>query len=499
MAEPTGFLEVRRSAAPYRPAPDRIRDYHEVELPILGTQAQEQARRCMDCGIPFCHAYGCPVQNRIPEFNELVRLGRWREASENLHSTNNFPEFTGRTCPAPCEPACTLAINDDAVTIKNIENAIVERAWAEGWIVPQPPLSETGQRVAIVGSGPAGLAAAQQLRRAGHSVVVFEQSDRIGGLLRYGIPDFKLDKLAIDRRLAQLVAEGIEFQTGAMIGRDLSAAYVRRMFDAVVLAIGASVPRDLDAPGREHARNVHFAMEYLAQQNRENAGATLDPETRIDARGKIVAVIGGGDTGSDCVGTAIRQGAQRVLQLNYHEEPPDACNPLVVWPAWPPTLQTSSSHEEGCERRWSVNTTGFILKHDWVTALRVTQTEWRTPGSADEPLEGSHAGQAHGHPKNGARQMRLVPNTDEIWPVDLVLLACGFKHPEPGGPVAEWDLARDARGRLETDATGQTSAPGIFAAGDCVLGASLVVQAIHAGRTVAVGVERWLQSAHRRA
>jgi glutamate synthase (NADPH/NADH) small chain len=471
VADPTGFMRYARVTAPYRDVAERVRDHREVELPVLPAQAREQAARCMDCGIPYCHAFGCPVQNRIPEFNELVRLDRWREASENLHSTNNFPEFTGRTCPAPCEPACTLALHGAPVTIKNIENAIVERAWAEGWIVPAPPARETGRRVAIIGSGPAGLAAAQQLRRAGHAVVVYERDDQVGGLLRYGIPDFKLEKSAIDRRLRQLVAEGIEFQTGVNVGRDLSAAYLQRSFDAVVLAIGASVPRDLNVPGRE-ARNVHFAMDYLTQQNRVNAGGEVPAEERIDAAGRIVAVIGGGDTGSDCVGTAVRQGAARVYQLNYHDAPPETCDPLLVWPLWPPVLQTSSSHEEGCERRWSLNTTGFTVEDGRVTALRAVRTEWVRAGD-ERP------------------QMRAVPGSEFSFPVDLVLLACGFRHPEQDGLLGQFGLARDERGRVRAP-DGQTSAPGVFAAGDCVLGASLVVHAIQEGRVVAATVDRAL-------
>ncbi len=471
MADPHGFLNTPRQDAPYRPVKERIGDYREVELPILPTQVREQAGRCMDCGIPYCHAHGCPVENRIPEFNELVRLDRWEEAAANLHSTNNFPEFTGRTCPAPCEPACTLALDHAPVTIKNIENAIIEKAWENGWVIPEPPTVETGRSVAIIGSGPAGLAAAQQLRRLGHAVVVYERDREIGGLLRYGIPDFKLEKHTIDRRLAQLAAEGVLFETGVEVGADISAAYLQKHFDAIVLAIGASVPRDLDVPGRMTATNVHFAMEYLTRQNRIVAGADVPDDERIDARDKVVAVIGGGDTGSDCVGTAIRQGARAVYQLNYHDTPPERHDPLTIWPNVPHVLETSSSHAEGCERKWNLNTKGFVLDGDRVTALNVVRTRWEYP--------------------DGGRKMIEIEGSDATLPVDLVLLACGFKHPEQAGVLKQLAAPVDPRGRVRVNA-GATDAPGVFAAGDCVLGASLVVNAIRSGRDCAQAVADYL-------
>jgi glutamate synthase (NADPH/NADH) small chain len=413
VANPTGFMEHKREEAGYRPIDERVRDYREVDLPLLDQQVRVQSTRCMDCGIPFCHGIGCPVKNRIPEFNDLVRQGRWQAAIENLHSTNNFPEFTGRVCPAPCEPACTLTINDDAVAIKQIERAIVEKAWAEGWIQPQPAKRDTGRKVAIVGSGPAGLAAAQQLARAGHSVTVFERSDRIGGLLRYGIPDFKLDKHVVDRRLDQMREEGIEFQAGVNVGVDISARYLRQMFDATLLAMGATVPRDIPVPGRDKAGNIHFAMDYLTQQNKLNAGDDLNGNGRIDANGKRVVVIGGGDTGSDCIGTAIRQGAKEVHQFELLDMPPDQVDPLVTWPLWPQIKRTSSSHQEGALRDWGVNTTNFQVENGLATALNAARVKW------------IHS--------QGKFKMEEMPEQQFSLPVDLVLIAAGFLHVERTG------------------------------------------------------------------
>jgi glutamate synthase (NADPH/NADH) small chain len=356
MGKPGGFAEFKRMECGHRPVEERVRDHSEIDIPLPEADLRCQAARCMECGIPFCHSeYGCPVRNKIPDFNDLVYQGRWREACEVLHATNNFPEVTGRVCPAPCEAACTLNIAGEPVTIKHIEVQISERGFAEGWIRPLAPRKKSGRRIAVVGSGPAGLAAAQQLARLGHDVTVFEKDDRVGGLLRYGIPDFKLEKRILDRRLAQLAAEGVTFQTGVEAGADVSAKYLRRMFDAICLTMGAGVPRDLAVPGRGY-ENVVPALEFLGQQNRINAGDAIDPRGRISARDRVVAVIGGGDTGSDCVGTARRQGAREIHQFEILPRPPEQRPADTLWPLWPRTLRSSSSHEEGCRRRWSVLT-----------------------------------------------------------------------------------------------------------------------------------------------
>lgn len=471
MANPTGFMEHSRAEGGYRPVDERVRDYREVDLPLLDTQIQTQASRCMDCGIPFCHGIGCPVKNRIPEFNDLVRAGRWKDAIENLHSTNNFPEFTGRVCPAPCEPACTLTINDDAVAIKQIERSIVERAWSEGWIHPEPAQEKTGQTVAIVGSGPAGLAAAQQLARKGHKVTVFERADRIGGLLRYGIPDFKLDKDVVDRRLDQMEAEGVEFQAGVNVGVDISARYLRQMFDATLLAMGATVPRDIPVPGRDKATNIHFAMDYLTQQNKLNAGDQLNGDARIEAGGKRVVVIGGGDTGSDCIGTAIRQGADEVHQFELLDMPPDEVDSLTTWPLWPRIMRTSSSHLEGAKRDWNVNTTQFEMEGDRAVALNAARVKWIS--------------------SQGKFKMEEVADQNFKLPVDLVLIAAGFIHVQHAGLVEQLGLQIDPRGNIITN-NYETSEPGIYAAGDAVRGASLVVYAINMGREAAAVIHSHL-------
>lgn len=474
MGNPTGFLQFPRVEVGHRPVAERIRDWYEIDRPLTERVLNEQAARCMDCGIPFCHMSGCPVKNRIPEFNDLVYRGRWREAAENLHSTNNFPEITGRVCPAPCEAACTLSINTDPVTIKHIEYQIAERAFAEKWVRPIKPAVRTGKRVAIIGSGPAGLAAAQQLCRLGHEVVVFEKADRIGGLLRYGIPDFKLEKHIIDRRLEQMVAEGVHFEPNVWVGRDITADQLRRNFHAILLAMGAGKPRPLKVPGAE-ARGVHFAMDYLTQQNRRIAGDPIPTNgpNAIYARDKHVVVIGGGDTGSDCVGTAIRQGAKSVLQLEILPKPPEGKNPETPWPLWPRIMRTSTSHEEGCERRWSVLTKALSVHNGQVTHLHGCEVEW---------IRGPRGW-----------EMREKPGTDFTVPADLVLLAMGFLHVEHEGPVEQFGLQIDQRGNVVVK-NWMTSVPGVFAAGDTVKGASLVVHAINHGREAARAIDHYLRS-----
>ena len=472
MGKPTGFMEYPRHQAPRRPVAERIKDYCEISLPLAPDSLANQAARCMDCGIPFCHGMGCPLQNRIPEFNDLVYRGQWQQACENLHSTNNFPEITGRLCPAPCEAACTLNIDQAPVVIKQIELELVERGFAEGWIKPRPAARKSGRRVAIVGSGPAGLAAAQQLARAGHDVIVFEKDKAIGGLLRYGVPDFKLDKRIIDRRIEQLRAEGVEFQTGVTVGQDVSLKYIRHRFDAVLLTMGAREPRDLVAPGRG-LENIHQAMEYLVQQNRVNAGEDLCGAERIDAKDKTVVVIGGGDTGSDCVGTARRQGAKAIYQLEILPQPPEKTNPRTPWPLWPDILRTSSSQEEGCVRRWSVLTKRFTGVGVRINQLHGCQVEWKQT--------------------DGRWVMTELPGTQFSLNVDLVLLAMGFNHIVHKGLIETANLGLDTNGNLTVGEDCQTSAAGIFAAGDSVSGASLIVRAIASGREAAASIDRWLR------
>lgn len=474
MAKPTGFMEFSRRDVPHRPVDERLKDYFEINLPLGEDLLNQQAARCMDCGIPFCHGIGCPLENRIPEFSDAVYRGRWREACDNLHSTNNFPEITGRICPAPCEAACTLNIDQEPVLIKQIELQIVERGWQEGWIQPQIAAQKTGKRIAVVGSGPAGLAAAQQLARAGHNVVVFEKAKQPGGLLRYGIPDFKLDKSILDRRLEQMRAEGVEFQTGVNIGEDISLKYLRQQFDAICLTMGAAQPNDLTVEGRK-LENIHFAMDYLTQQNRLNAGEGIPDEPRIDAAGKIVVIIGGGDTGSDCVGTANRQGAAEVHQLEILPKPPEGVNPETPWPLWPRVLRTSSSHEEGCRRQWSVMTKQFVGSGDQVHELHGCQVEW-TPA------------------QDGSWKMSEVPGTEFTMRAELVLLAMGFGHVVHSGLVKTFALELDESGNIRTSEDFQTSKRGIFAAGDAVSGASLVVRAIVAGRATAASIDEWLKT-----
>jgi len=475
MGKPTGFLEYPREAPPYRPVEERVRDFQEVEESLPVDRLEIQAARCMDCGIPYCHVFGCPVKNRIPEWNEMVYRKQWRKALDLLHDTCNLPEITGRVCPAPCEPACTLDINTPPVTIRHIELQIVEMGWRQGWIVPEPAPFRTGKKVAVVGSGPAGLAAAQQAARAGHEAVLFERAQKIGGLLRYGIPDFKLEKWVIDRRMEQMKGEGVVFETGVTIGTDLSAAYLRRTFDAIVLTAGATVPRDLKVPGRE-LPGIHFAMDFLTEQNRRIGGEIPETNGGISARGKRVVVIGGGDTGSDCVGTSNRQGAISIHQLELLPEPPEGRPPANPWPTWPVMMRTSSSHQEGCERSWSISTKEFVGDRSGVKKLRCVRIEWSDP---DE---------------SGRRSIREIPGSEFELEADLVLLAMGFVHVEHGPLVRGLGLSIDDRGNVKVDDDRMTSVPGVFAAGDAVLGASLVVRAIDSGRLAADGVNRYLQN-----
>jgi len=470
MGKPTGFLEITRHDHGYAPVAERVTHFRDFVVPLPEPGVREQAARCMDCGIPYCHQ-GCPVHNIIPDWNDLVYRGNWREALEVLHSTNNFPEFTGRICPAPCEASCTLNFNNQPVTIKDIECAIIDKGWAEGWVKPQIAAHRTGKRVAVIGSGPAGLACAQQLARAGHDVVVFEKNDRIGGLLRYGIPDFKLETWLIDRRLAQMRAEGVEFRPNSHVGVDIPARALLAEFDAVALAGGSEQPRDLNAPGRD-LRGIHFAMDFLTQQNRRVAGVKIASED-ILATDKDVVVIGGGDTGSDCVGTSIRQGARSVTQLEIMPKPPLHENKLLTWPNWPLKLRTSSSHEEGCERDWAVTTQQFVGQDGAVTAMQLARLEWRD--------------------SNGRQTMVEVPNSAFEIKTDLVLLAMGFVHPVHAGMLEELGVALDPRGNIRAGENDyQTSVNKIFAAGDMRRGQSLVVWAIREGRQCARAVDEYL-------
>jgi NAD(P)H-dependent glutamate synthase small subunit len=472
MAEPKAFLTHKRQAVEHRPVEERIRDFRELDLPLTPDQLVEQATRCMDCGIPFCHGAGCPLGNCIPDLNELIFKRRWEEACRLLHSTNNFPEITGRLCPAPCETACTLGISDEPVLIRHIEYQIVERGFEEGWIKPIPPAQKTGKRIAIIGSGPAGLAAAQQLARAGHNVVVFEKDERAGGLLRYGVPDFKLEKRIIDRRLEQLMAEGVQFQTGVRAGDDISAHYLRKMFDCICLTMGAGQPRDLNIPGRGY-ENIVFATEYLTAQNKRNAAEPVDEREAVTAKDKVVAVIGGGDTGSDCVGTARRQNAKKIYQFEILPKPPESRPVDTPWPTWPRMMRTSSSHEEGCERRWAVSTKEFL-------------------GGAGVKVEKLHGCEVEWINDNGNWKIRELPDTDFVLEVDLVILATGFVHVVHEGLIKDTQLKLDQRGNVAVNDC-QTSDPQIFAAGDTVSGPSLVVHAINNGRQAAAAIDRWLK------
>ena len=475
MGLPTGFLEIERKDRPYEKVDKRLKSWKEFILPLPPAEVSRQGARCMDCGIPFCHN-GCPVNNLIPDWNELVRRDRWQDALEVLHSTNNFPEFTGRICPAPCEAACTLNIDDNPVTIKSIECSIVDRGWEEGWVVPLVPARKTGKRVAVVGSGPAGMACAQQLARAGHAVTLFEKSDRIGGLLRYGIPDFKMEKRLIDRRMRQMEAEGVECRTGVEVGATLSIKSLLEGYDAVALTGGAEWPRDLEVPGRELS-GIHFAMDFLVQQNKRVAGddeARAAPKGTLSARDKHVVVIGGGDTGSDCVGTSNRQGAASVTQLEVMPQPPEKENKALVWPDWPLKMRTSSSHEEGVARDFAVLTKRALGKDGRITALECARIDW---------VKGD----------DGRLAIKEVEGSRFELKADLVLLAMGFLGPRKPGMVEQAGLALDPRGNVQASVQDyKTSVPKLFAAGDMRRGQSLVVWAIREGRQCARSIDESL-------
>ena len=471
MGKLTGFIEIPHKKHPARPVAERVHDWHEVYLPYPQPVLEGQAARCMDCGIPFCHR-SCPLGNLIPDWNDLVYRDRWQAALERLHATNNFPEFTGRLCPAPCEGSCVLGINNDPVTIKSIEVAIIERAFDEGWVSARPPEIRTGKRVAVVGSGPAGLAAADQLNRAGHWVTVFERADRIGGLMRYGIPEFKMEKRFLDRRLAVMREEGVIFRTGCHIGVTMPAEELRHDFDALVLAGGATAARDLNVPGREFG-GIHFAMEYLPLQNRRNEGDKIADDRFITAKDKHVIIIGGGDTGADCLGTAHRQGARSIHQLELLSRPPDTRADSNPWPAWPNIFRVSSAHEEGGERIYAVSTERFEDDgRGRVKTLNATKVEIAN--------------------QNGRLDLKPIPGSEFTLEADLVLLAMGFLGPERGGMLDALGVRMTERGNVWRDETWMTSVPGVFTAGDMQRGQSLIVWAIAEGRSCARGVDRFL-------
>jgi glutamate synthase (NADPH/NADH) small chain len=463
MGKVTGFLEIERNDRDYAPVEERVRHWHEFVIPLPEKETRDQAARCMDCGIPFCHT-ACPVNNQIPDWNDLVYKGNWDEAARNLHSTNNFPEVTGRVCPAPCEASCTLNLDDNPVTIKTIEAAIADHALAQG-LKPEPPANRTGKKIAIIGSGPAGLACAQQLARAGHDVHVYEKHAKAGGLLRYGIPDFKMEKHYVDSRVTQMEAEGVRFHYNSHVGAEMPAESLLQDYDAVVLAGGAEKPRDIPIPGRE-LKGIYFAMEFLPQQNRRISGEPADGTEPILATGKHVVVIGGGDTGSDCIGTSIRQGALSVTNFEIMPQPPEKENKLLVWPDWPLKLRTSSSHEEGAERDFAVMTTKFTGEKGRVTKLHCVRVD---------------------------EKIKPIPGSDFEIAADLVLLAMGFVHPVHEGMIKSLGLALDPRGNVKADTNAyQTSLPKVFTAGDMRRGQSLVVWAIREGRQAAHAVDKYL-------
>ncbi len=468
MGKTTGFMDYSRELAPRRPVLERVNDWFEIYQDFPEDQLRQQGARCMDCGVPFCQT-GCPVNNLIPDWNDLVYRGRWKDAVRQLHATNNFPEFTGRICPAPCEASCVLGITSPPVTIKQNEKNIVERGFLEGWICPEPPKAHTGKKVAIVGSGPAGLAAAQQLCRAGHAVTVYEKADRVGGLLRYGIPEFKLEKHIIDRRLDQMSAEGVKFVINAEVGKNISVEDLRRDFDAIVLAGGSEHPRDLKIPSRE-LKGIHFAMEFLPQQNKRCLGDTIDPTVEILATGKRVVIIGGGDTGADCLGTCHRQKPLSVHQFEIMPKPPDERSPLTPWPMWPMQLRTEAAHEEGGIRDWSIATTSFT-------------------GDDNGNVKQLHAVRVGPPPK-----FAPIPGTDFTMDADLVLIAMGFLGPVRNGMIEQLGVQLDNRGNVATDQNYMSSVPGVFAAGDMRRGQSLVVWAISEGRKAAACVDIYLKT-----
>jgi glutamate synthase (NADPH/NADH) small chain len=474
MADPKAFLTLRRATPGRQAVEDRVRHWREFYGPVPEDAVRTQAARCMDCGVPFCQGdSGCPVRNIIPEWNGLVQRGEWRDALESLHATNNFPELTGRLCPAPCESACVLGLVNEPVAIRHIEQTIADRGFNEGWVVPRPPRRVSGFKVAVIGSGPAGLAAAQQLRRAGHAVVVFERDERVGGLLRYGIPEFKLEKSVLDLRLGQLEAEGVRFRTGIDVGEDITAEELREEFDAVCISTGAGRARDLDVPGRELA-GVHLAMDFLTSQNRRLEGRELAGAD--DARDRRVVIIGGGDTGSDCAGTCVRQGARSVRQFELLPQPPVGRAATTPWPLWPMQLRTSHAHEEGCDREWSVATTAFSGENGRVQRLHAARLERQV--FAD-----------------GRTDFARMPGTEFELEADLVLLAMGFTGPVKNKLLVDLAVELDGRGNIATDRAHRTSVPGVFAAGDAHRGASLIVWAIREGRDAAESIDRWLRLA----
>jgi len=470
MGKITGFMEIKRETPSRRPVVERLRDWREYDLKMPEDKLRAQGARCMDCGIPFCHK-GCPLGNIIPDWNDLIYRGRWKDAIERLHSTNNFPEFTGRVCPAPCEEACVLNINNDPVTIKLIEKNIIDHAWAEGWVTPQPAARATGKRVAVVGSGPAGLACAQQLARAGHAVTLYERSDRVGGLLMYGIPDFKMEKHLVHRRVEQMKAEGVGIVTNCRVGFDITGDELRAKYDAIALTMGATKPRDLPIPGRELS-GIHFAMEFLPLQNKRNQGDHISEDAFISAKGKHVVILGGGDTGSDCLGTSNRQGALSVHQYELLPMPPERRTAEMPWPDWPMILRTSTSHEEGVNRDWSINTKKFTGHDGKVSKLHGIRLNWRRAS-------------------DGRMAMEEIPGSDFELDCDLVLLALGFLGPEPEGIITQLGLKLDPRSNVLCD-NYLSSVPGVFAAGDARRGQSLVVWAIWEGRECARAVDAYL-------
>ena len=470
MADPTGFLKIKRKEAGNRPIHERICDHSEVEQTLNTEDRMLQAARCMDCGVPFCH-WMCPVNNLIPEWNDLLYKGDWKAAFDRLNATNNFPEFTGRICPASCEHSCVLNINNEPVTIRENEVAIVEKAFAESYLKPAPPTRRTGKKVAVIGSGPAGLAAADILNKSGHNVTLYERNEKAGGLLRYGIPDFKLSKATIDRRLKLMIDEGLDIRTGIEIGKDISGKVLLSMFDAVCIATGSAQPRDLDIEGR-HLDGIHYAMDFLSQQNRVNEGQIFMLSHRISAEGLKVLVIGGGDTGSDCVGTAIRQKAKSVTQIEILPQPPVIRTPENPWPFFGKILKTTTSHEEGCERLWNISSVRFIGRSQHITGVEVEDVKWENIG--------------------GKYSMQIIPGTQRVIAADMVLLAMGFVHPVLEGLITELGLDLDSRKSIKVQNNQSTNMPKVFAAGDSVTGASLVVNAIASGRRAAMEINKFL-------